>query len=189
MRTLSLNQDSTPKLKNRYEKIATMIVGNHRDQAEQHDQPDLQPRAGEAAPALGPDLDQPLRDQRAERQQQDEVEVEQREDGVRMRPERRRPGQRQIGRDPRAERRDRQAIASLRRRPMRPAQLRTRRISLMRQPRPATARQRKRLARRLVTRAARAAAGRSASSQPGAILGRGRPGCPIRGFSCATCCG
>ena len=40
-----------------------MIVGDHRDQAEQHDQPDVQPRAGEAAAPLGPDLHEPLGDE------------------------------------------------------------------------------------------------------------------------------
>ena len=52
----------------------------HGDQAEQADQPDLQPRAGEAAPPLGPYRHQPLGDERRQRQQQHQIEVEQDQD-------------------------------------------------------------------------------------------------------------
>ena len=49
-----------------------MIVGITAIRLNSTDQPYLQPRAGETAPPLGPDLDQALGDHRAERQQQDQ---------------------------------------------------------------------------------------------------------------------
>jgi hypothetical protein len=85
----------------------------YRDKAEQHDQPDLQSRAGKAAPPLGPDLDQALGDHRTERQQQDQVEVQERQDGAGMRSERRCAGQCEVGRDPRSESRYRKGDSQL----------------------------------------------------------------------------
>ena len=112
VRTLSLNQDLTP---------AEEQIGKHRDddrrqdgdQAEQPDQPDLEARTGESAPALHPHLDKPLCHQRSQEEQQYEIEIEQREDDTRTRPERRRAGQRKIGRDPRSQRRGREGDRDL----------------------------------------------------------------------------
>lgn len=63
----------------------------HRDGAEQPDEADVKPRSGEAAAPLGPDLDEAEGDDRAEEQKKDEVDVEKEENGLRARPERRRP--------------------------------------------------------------------------------------------------
>jgi hypothetical protein len=75
-----------------------------RDHAEQHDQPDVQARSGEPPSALGPDLDQPLGHDRAEHQQQHEIEREQQQHAAAVRPERRRPGEDDISRQHRADR-------------------------------------------------------------------------------------
>ena len=86
---------------------------HYRDQAEQHHQPYLQPRAGEAPAPLGPHLDQTLGDDRAKRQQQDQVEVEQGQDGTGMRPEGGCAGQSEVRRDPRSQSRDRKRDCKL----------------------------------------------------------------------------
>ena len=50
---------------------------NDRDDGEQADQPDMQARGGEARPALAPHANQSLNDDRAERQDEDEVDRDQ----------------------------------------------------------------------------------------------------------------
>ena len=69
----------------------------HGNQAEQANEPHLQPGAGQAAAALGPDLDQAFSDQRRQQQQQHKVEIEQRQNDGGTRPERRRASQSQVG--------------------------------------------------------------------------------------------
>ncbi len=78
---------------------------DHREQAEHQDEADMQPRAGQAAPPLGPDLHQPPGDDREERQDQDEVEQQEQRVEMMARIEWRKPLERGVGRRRRERRR------------------------------------------------------------------------------------
>ena len=73
--------------------------GRHRDDAEQHDQPHMEPRTRVAATALSPDLHQARRDDSRQRQEQHQVEIDERQDQMWTVFERRPAGERAIGAD------------------------------------------------------------------------------------------
>jgi hypothetical protein len=77
-----------------------------RHQAEQHHQPGMEPGPDRAAPAFHPQQHQPPRDDGAKDEEQNGIDIEVDQDRSRIRPQRRRAGQRGIGRQRRDQRGD-----------------------------------------------------------------------------------
>jgi hypothetical protein len=73
----------------------------------------MQMRSREAALLPAPQADNPPRDQRNQKQQNNQVDIQKPDNRVRVIPERRRLGQRRIGRDPAGNRRDNQQVSQL----------------------------------------------------------------------------